>query len=266
MPASWGPLLRSRCAELLAFVAALLFLRPGIVAADLVETVLHVKPSIVAIGTVQRSRSPQFHLLGTGFAVGDGSLVATNSHVVPASLDAEHFEELIVVSIPSSGQPLTHKVIKVGSDPAHDLALLKMTNFVLPPLALDESIRAKEGQAIAFTGFPLVGILGLTPATHRGIVASITPIVLPQANSTQLNAQAVRRIREGAFPVLQLDATAYPGNSGSPLFDPDSGAVMGIVNMVFVKGSKESALTAPSGISYAIPVRYLKDLLSSLRK
>jgi hypothetical protein len=32
--------------------------------------------------------------------------------------------------------------------------------------------------------------------------------------------------------------------------------------MVFVKGLKENALAQPSGISYAIPVRHLRELLT----
>lgn len=236
-------------------------------AADLTETVRQIKPAIVAIGTYQRARSPQFVLLGTGFAVGDGTLIATNSHVVPATLDDEHFEELIAISMTTPGTAQTLRLAKVGSDPTHDLALLRLPSGQrVPPLSLNGAAQAKEGQAIAFTGFPIIGALGITPATHRGIVAAITPIVLPQQGSAQLNAQAVRRAREGAFNVLQLDATAYPGNSGSPVFDPDSGAVMAIVNMVFVKGSRESALSQPSGITYAIPVQYLKSLLATQGK
>jgi S1-C subfamily serine protease len=65
--------------------------------------------------------------------------------------------------------------------------------------------------------------------------------------------------------VFQLDATAYPGNSGSPLFDPATGEVVGIVNMVFVKGTKEAALAQPSGITYAIPSQHLLELLRSTR-
>ena len=36
----------------------------------------------------------------------------------------------------------------------------------------------------------------------------------------------------------------------------------GIINMVFVKGTKEAALTQPSGITYAIPARHLQALLA----
>ncbi|MFI5445953.1 hypothetical protein [Polaromonas sp. UC242_47] len=61
--------------------------------------------------------------------------------------------------------------------------------------------------------------------------------------------------------MFQLDGTAYPGNSGGPLFDPDTGDVLGIVNMVLIKGSRESALTNPSGITYAIPSAFVLQLL-----
>ena len=63
------------------------------------------------------------------------------------------------------------------------------------------------------------------------------------------------------FVVYQLDIVAYPGNSGSPVYNVETGEVIGVVNSVFVKGTKESALEKPSGISYAIPVKYVHDLL-----
>ncbi len=46
---------------------------------------------------------------------------------------------------------------------------------------------------------------------------------------------------------------------------PTSGEVIGIVNMVFVKGTKEAALSQPSGISFAVPSRHLRELLGSIR-
>jgi S1-C subfamily serine protease len=61
--------------------------------------------------------------------------------------------------------------------------------------------------------------------------------------------------------LLQLDAVAYPGNSGGPLLEVETGAVIGVVNMVLVKGNRESALSQPTGITYAVPVRYLHGLM-----
>jgi S1-C subfamily serine protease len=97
------------------------------------------------------------------------------------------------------------------------------------------------------------------------MISAITPIAIPQARSAELDPKTIRRLTSGAFPIFQLDATAYPGNSGSPVFDPATGEVLGVMNMVFVKGTKESILTQPSGIAYAVPSKHLQDLLQKVR-
>lgn len=103
--------------------------------------------------------------------------------------------------------------------------------------------------------------MGFSAVTHRGLISSITAAALPTPTAQQLNAKAIRSLRAGPFDIFQLDATAYPGNSGGPLFDTEKGEVLGVINMVFIKGTKESALTHPSGISYAIPSRHIVELL-----
>ena len=112
---------------------------------------------------------------------------------------------------------------------------------------------------------PIVALLiamGITSVTHRGIISAITPVGQPLVNSArELDTQTLRRLSVGTYSVLQLDIVSYPGNSGSPLYDVNTGEVLGIVNMVFVRGSKESAITNPSGISFAIPSSFLKALL-----
>ena len=126
---------------------------------------------------------------------------------------------------------------------------------------LGDSGAVRDGQEVAITGFPLGASLGLVPVTHRGIVSAVTPVGMPAPSASQLDARTVRRLAMGAYNVFQLDLVSYPGNSGSPLFDTHSGEVVGILNMVFVKGTKESAVAMPTGISYAIPAHYLKALL-----
>jgi S1-C subfamily serine protease len=148
-----------------------------------------------------------------------------------------------------------------GKDGEHDLAVLQIEGPALPALKLRNSDSVREGQAIGFTGFPIGGALGFSPVTHRGMVSSITPIALPAGNARQINEKLVRQLKSGAFNIFQLDATAYPGNSGSPVFDAESGEVIGIINMVFIKGSKEAALSQPSGITYAIPANHLNEML-----
>ena len=59
----------------------------GTSSAALPDLIEQIKPSIVVIGTYSKTRSPAFVMRGTGFAVGNGTLVATNAHVVPEGLD-----------------------------------------------------------------------------------------------------------------------------------------------------------------------------------
>lgn len=236
----------------------------GTAIADLVGTLPRIKPSVVAVGTYQRARTPPFRFLGTGFVVGNGLLVATNAHVVPASIAEDQMESL-VIALPGGQQSMVRKVTKAAVDKNSDLALLRLDGVPLPALPLADAELASEGQTIAFTGFPIGSALGLSPVTHRGIVAAITPIGIPQANSQALNPALIRRLGGDAFRIYQLDATAYPGNSGSPMFDPETGQVLGIVNMVFVRTTKENVLSDPSGITYAIPIAHLKTLLKGLQ-
>jgi S1-C subfamily serine protease len=137
--------------------------------------------------------------------------------------------------------------------------------LIATSLVLRDSATVREGEQYLLTGFPIGTVLGLFAATHRAMIAAITPIAIPPADARKLDTAMVMRLQSGAYPVFQLDATSYPGNSGSPLYDPGTGEVVGVLNMVFVKGTKEKALTDPSGISYAIPSRHLQALIREAR-
>ena len=230
--------------------------------AGLPETIEEVSSGVVGIGTVQKTRRPPAKLAGTGFVVGDGRLVITNSHVIPKKIDAARLEYLAVFT-GRGNSPEARQAVVVKTDEAHDLALLRIEGEPLPALSLGDSSRVRAGEEYAFTGFPLGVIFGLHPVTHRGIVSAITPIALQANSAGQLDPAQIRRLRN-PYNVFQLDATAYPGNSGSPLYHPHTGAVIGIVNMVFVKEGRENILAKPSGISYAIPAKYARKLLQGM--
>ncbi len=232
--------------------------------AELEETIAKIKPSIVGIGTYQKMNSPPITFKGTGFVVADGSHVITNAHVIPEALDLENKEKYVVITGQDS-KPELREVNVISMDKGHDLALLRISGSPLPSMQLGQSNTVREGKKMAYTGFPIGMVLGFYPVTHQAIVSSITPIIRPAHNSTQLNAKLIKQL-QSPFLVFQLDGVAYPGNSGSPLYDPNTGIVYGIINMVYVKGNKESALSAPSGISYAIPGQYIVNLLKKINE
>lgn len=243
----------------LSFIAAIFFsLASGstVASEDISQLIENVKASIVAVGTYKKTQSPPFVFRGTGFAFGDGNQVATNAHVLPDSTSSDDPELAVLIRSKGSEGSLRRATITYRNRD-RDLAVIRIDGPALPPLVLGDSSSVREGQSVAFTGFPIGGVLGYSPVTHRGMVSAITPIGIPGGNASQLNAQLIQQLKRGAFDVFQLDATAYPGNSGSPVFDAKSGAVIGVINMVFVKGSKEAAITTPSGITYAIPINNL---------
>jgi S1-C subfamily serine protease len=228
-------------------------------AAGIVDTLPRVKPSVVGIGTHHPTRNPRVKLAGTGFIVGDGLTVVTNAHVPPLMLDLERNETLAVI-VRRGDKVEIRQAEKLRNAPEYDLLLLRIQGEPLPALKLGDSDRAREGQTLFMTGYPLGAVLGLYPATHRAGLAAIAPVFSPPGSAKGLTPKLIRQADE-PFLMFQLDAQAYPGNSGSPLYDPDSGEVLGVINSVFVKGAKENALTNPSGISYAIPAKYIKALL-----
>jgi serine protease Do len=234
--------------------------------AQLEALIVAAKPSVVAVGVFSPTSSPRFGFRGSGFVVGSGNWVVTNAHVLTRGHPRRWHRRCAgrrgaKLGVSENASMRAAKLL--GIDREHDLALLQIDGAPLPALPLAEAEPAREGAAVAIIGFPIGGALGFTPVTHRGIVSSITGIVLPAPTSQGLNSQAVNRLRQGSFDIYQLDATAYPGNSGGPVLEVESGKVIAVINMVLVKGSKETAISHPSGISYAIPVRFVSDLLKS---
>jgi serine protease Do len=232
--------------------------------ASLPDVIDRVRPSVVGVGTAYPPRQPNrqgdpVSYRGTGFVVGNGLQVITNAHVIPEKLDTDNNESLAIFS-GRGAKATAYLATVVETDTEHDLVLLDIQGTPLPALELGDSDAVREGQEIAFTGFPIGVVLGLFPVTHRGIIAAITPMARPSENARNINASQIRRLRS-RFDAFQLDATAYPGNSGSPVFEPDSGRVIGVINSVFIKESKEAILSKPSGISYAIPAKYVHRLL-----
>jgi S1-C subfamily serine protease len=259
LPGSIRRLDVSWASKLHTSLAVIAFLLATPVRADVADTLPSIKPGVVGVGTYMPTGRPPANLLGTGFAVLDGHYVVSCAHIFSKSLNSEK-KEMYAVFV-GRGQKISVRAAElVASDKVHDLALLKIAGDPLPPLKLGESGLVREGWQLYFTGYPIGSILGLNPSTHRAGLAAIIPIFSPVAAASQLNARALKQAAS-PYEIFELDAVAYPGNSGSPVWHPDTGEVLGVVNSVYVRGARESALSAPSGITYAIPAKYVRLLL-----
>ncbi|MDP3778614.1 MAG: trypsin-like peptidase domain-containing protein [bacterium] len=166
---------------------------------------------------------------GTGFIITEGRVI-TNNHVVARATD-------ITVEL-FDGRVISAELL--GGDETVDLAVLKLKQpfdiTTLTPATLGDSSTIEVGTIIAAIGNALD--LGISMTT--GIV-SARGRVHEQINSLDL---------------IQIDAAINHGNSGGPLVDLD-GHVVG-VNSAIISGS------AITGIGFAIPINYVKDVLPQL--
>lgn len=254
-------MLRCFCGLLLLALVGVL-LPEAATAADVPSLIRASKPSVVLVGTFSETDSPRFQFRGTGFAVGHGLQIVTSAHVLPASGELAESGRRLGVLVQRSGQWDFTAAEVSRTDANHDLAVLKIQGAPIPPLSLADGDVLGEGTEVLLLGFPLGNVLGFSVVTHRGMISAVVQSVPPAAASQQLTARTILALRSGSFDILQLDAVAYPGNSGGPLLETASGRVAGVLMGGVIKGAREAALSAPSGISYAVPVKYLEPLLT----
>jgi len=172
---------------------------------------------------------------GSGFVIDSDGHVLTNSHVVEGA-------EKIEVKLGSSDA--THSAKVVGSDPATDVALLKVDapEGQLHPLALGDSSKLQVGDPVVAIGNPF----GLDRTVTSGIVSAL------QRQIQAPNGFAISN-------VIQTDAAINPGNSGGPLIDA-SGSVVGINSQIQTGGSSGGNV----GIGFAVPVDTARDVVEQL--
>ena len=242
------------------FIPLLLVLLSGnSFANSLPNTLEKIKPSIVAIGAISEKPNPKSTILGTGFVIGDGTLVATNAHVVNQRIFRTANKHQLSVFVGQGRKVTKRQATIISTSELYDIAILRISGSPLKPLILSDQ-RIREGENFAFTGFPIANALGLYPVTHQGIISSISPIATPATNTKELTPKRLRALKN-PYDVYLLNAVAYPGNSGSPVYDTNTGKVIAMINKVLVKSTKESALSSPTAITYAISIKHLKELL-----
>jgi S1-C subfamily serine protease len=127
----------------------------------------------------------------------------------------------------------------VGTDPAHDLAVIQIKAPELVPAVLGDSRSLQVGQKVYAIGNPF----GLAGTMTRGIVSSIRPVREPNGATID--------------EAIQTDAAINPGNSGGPLMNWH-GEVIGI-NTMILSNSGQNA-----GIGFAIPINTAKAVLNDL--
>ena len=173
------------------------------------KTIASVLPSVVNVRVVKVGASASGQVgeakaEGSGVVIAPNGVIVTNDHVVQGAVQ--------VRVVFTDGHPTMPGTV-VGTDPQHDIAVVKVDASGLNPATLGRSSELALADTVYAIGFPLD--LGVT--VTRGIVSGLDRSVAVQGESTV----------EHLVGLLQTDAAINPGNSGGPLVDA-SGHVVGI--------------------------------------
>ncbi len=247
-------------------IALFLLLSSGNVTAhdyNLVKTIKKVKPSIIAIGTYHPLSRPAVNFYGTGFVFSEDGYAITAEHVIRA-INKKGGEGNLYAFFPDVGNSKKFKARILVKNTKYDLAIIKLEGSGFNHVRLGNSSSVEEGQSVAICGYPYGPVFGLYPTTQTGIISNISPMAIPVQRSSLLSNKMIKAIKD-TYTIFQLDCTAFPGNSGGPLFLPETGDIIGVLNSGFIRTTKENNQIS-TGISYAIPINYVKNLIDVLRR
>jgi len=190
-------------------------------------------PAVVMISSDMGGAGP---LEATGFCVRSSGVIVTNRHVVA---DSTRRASSIQVKFANTGRTYRAHIEKLPDNPSTDLALLQIEGGgKFPTVArLGSSVDMPVGAPVATIGYPL--------GTD-----------LPMDGSAAKTTATFGNVSKVVPDLLQIDAFASHGSSGSPVFD-GHGHVVGVV-----WGGPEGG---EGRIVFSVPVDRLNELLRGVR-
>ena len=204
---------------------------PSVVSITSSRTVTQLAPLTIEdlLTGRQRTQRAKSTSLGSGVIVSKEGHILTNHHVIAGMTEVR-------VQL-TDGRNLAAALI--GSDPAADIAVLRIDAPGIEPLPLGDSDVLRVGQQVFAVGNPY----GLEESVTRGIVS---------AKGRQMSS-------DSAIEHIQHDAAVNQGNSGGPLLNV-RGEIVGINSQIF------SRTGGWQGISFAIPSNTARRVLDGIIK
>ncbi len=169
--------------------------------------------------------------LGSGVIVDANGLVITNNHVIA---DADS----IYVQLSDDRSFLADVV---GTDPATDIAVLRIAGENLPHVDFGDSDDLRVGEMVMAIGSPLTA--NFASSVTMGIVSAL--------------GRTGVRLNIDYQDFIQTDAAINPGNSGGPLINLD-GRIVGINTAIASRSGGNQ------GIGFAIPANMVGSVVNSL--
>ena len=168
---------------------------------------------------------------GSGVIIREDGYIVTNNHVIDGATKIE-------VTLNNNQ---TYPATLVGTDPATDVALLKIDASGLPIIPFGDSDKLRLGEWVIAIGSPY------------DLRSTITAGIVSAKGRSMPNYSGEYKIES----FIQTDAAVNPGNSGGALVDR-AGNLVGINTAIY------SRTGSYSGYSFAVPVNIVKKIAYDL--
>ena len=168
---------------------------------------------------------------GSGVIIREDGYIVTNNHVIEGA-------DKIEVTLNNN---VTYPATLVGTDPATDVALLKIDATGLPIIPFGDSDKLRLGEWVIAIGSPY------------DLRSTITAGIVSAKGRSMPNYSGEYKIES----FIQTDAAVNPGNSGGALVDR-AGNLVGINTAIY------SRTGSYSGYSFAVPVNIVKKIAYDL--
>ena len=173
--------------------------------------------------------------LGSGVILSEDGYNVTNNHVIDGA-------DRLEVTLNDNS---IYNATVVGTDPATDVALIKIDASRLPVIPIGDSDALRVGEWVLAVGNPF----GFTSTVTTGIVSA-------KARSV---AQAARGRSMGIESYIQTDAAVNPGNSGGALVNIN-GELVGINTAIYSETGNYV------GYSFAIPTSIVTKVVTDIKQ
>ncbi|WP_443749729.1 S1C family serine protease [Asticcacaulis solisilvae] len=191
-----------------------------------------IRKTEVTVSYKGEGKAPGAKYTGTGFVVLDGTYIVTAHHVIA---DGKTISALC-------GTEAVQSAAVVATDPANDIALLRVERPLAYRMSLADDGSLHTGDKVFTIGFPVPELLGPEPKYSEGVVSALSGI-------------------QGAANVMQMTTPVQPGNSGGPVVDA-SGHIVGVVDAEAEAGAFYRGVgTLPQNINWAVKSAYVRPLL-----
>lgn len=200
---------------------------------QITEAVAKLEESVVSIDSTRLARDYRFGVVplegqASGVIIDEKGYIVTNNHVID---DAARVQVTL-----KDGRTFMGEV--VGTDPATDVALIRVDANNLPAAKLGDSEKLKAGQIVLAVGNAL-GLPG-APTVSMGVISALGR-PLPGTDF----------VLEG---LIQTDASINPGNSGGPLADLNANVI----------GINTAMIPFAQGVGFAIPAHTVKRVIEQI--